>query len=1074
MSIELATAYISLVPSAVGIQQNIAKELSPTSAVAAAEGLKAGNALEGNLTKGLSGFDQSTSKIGQAFSKLGNLGGSFAVPFSASLAAMGAGLDKATDKAGGLGTKLASIGGAELLAAGAGLLIVGKEATSTAESFEAAHARLQTAVKDVGQSFDAYSGQISATDNRLTQLGFKESDTETSLALLTTATKNVGASLNLMGLAADIARGRNTDLVTATGLLVKVETGHVALLGRLGINTKDATGNTITQTEAIQRLTALYGGQAQAFTETFAGKMAVLGANASKLSVNIGTALIPQVERLASGVVAAVTGFEQINAATGGFLGKTLEVAAVVPAAVFAVQKLSAALKAVPLIGGGLSAAVIPAAVVAGLIETARVVTTAVSPNLNDSAKATNDLSIALLHLASNGSLSGAAASRLGTDFGNLAKSVKASDATFSSAFQHGAEDIAHFFGGSTTLDRTAALANNTQKALLNLYKTDPGDAISAFARIKAGLEADGETAGQVDQAFKKFEKTIGALAGPTDAATTAQTRLSDAESKYENDILTHKSGTVQAADYKKVSDASTVVAGAQQQVSAAALAGAGSLGVAGAAATQGSFAYLGLANSITTVQQALDAINTAAFAPVVDQTNIDRAKATLSDSITALTAPPDSSGSGGSGVTPTAAAIDAQQKELAVRDARLGVEQATTGVTSAELQLAQARQSNRETDQALITAEQNYRTVLKGVAADSLVAKQATEALTQAKLDAQGSQLDVRSAQRSLATAKSDARLSQTGIEDAQTTLTNDQAAGADPEQILKDQVALTDARIAASGASDSVKRAELDLSNAELAAKQKTQDLTAAQKSLNTTLHGYPPNSKEAKDATNQLHDAQIAAKTSANGVTTAMQGLQAAQDNTSTSALTLKRDIADLDGKLTTAAGSGGGAHKMASALDGIGIKLDTVKTNAIDVATQVEKSLRDSGHTLSQALAGEIGQLLKIVDAVPGIASALGPELRSLEAQLLTAAVGEKTPSPTTGVSPPGVGPTRDQGPTGDRGPANTASNSRAATTITNNYEVHAHSLDAKSVGPIVVKSLQDQSDRNGSIRGVRFS
>lgn len=37
-------------------------------------------------------------------------------------------------------------------------------------------------------------------------------------------------------------------------------TNHVALLERLGIDTKDLNGKTISQEEALKRLTAEYGG----------------------------------------------------------------------------------------------------------------------------------------------------------------------------------------------------------------------------------------------------------------------------------------------------------------------------------------------------------------------------------------------------------------------------------------------------------------------------------------------------------------------------------------------------------------------------------------------------------------------------------------------------------------------------------------------------------------------------------------------------------------------------------------------------------------------------------------------
>lgn len=53
MAVELATAYVSLIPSAKGIVGNIAKELAPVEGAAAATGLRAGSALGGGISSSL-------------------------------------------------------------------------------------------------------------------------------------------------------------------------------------------------------------------------------------------------------------------------------------------------------------------------------------------------------------------------------------------------------------------------------------------------------------------------------------------------------------------------------------------------------------------------------------------------------------------------------------------------------------------------------------------------------------------------------------------------------------------------------------------------------------------------------------------------------------------------------------------------------------------------------------------------------------------------------------------------------------------------------------------------------------
>jgi polyhydroxyalkanoate synthesis regulator phasin len=197
----------------------------------------------------------------------------------------------------------------------AGFAVVAVAALTAADRFEVSRARLETALTNLGSSFEAVKPKVTGLDSTMEKLGFTNADTENSLARLLPAVKDTGKSIELMGLAADIARGRHMDLESATQLLVKVETGHVALLGRLGINTKDANGALISQEEAVKRLTAMYGGNASAYTQTFAGKVAILRTEAEDLAKNIGLALIPVIERVVGLLADGTTWLVQHRAA---------------------------------------------------------------------------------------------------------------------------------------------------------------------------------------------------------------------------------------------------------------------------------------------------------------------------------------------------------------------------------------------------------------------------------------------------------------------------------------------------------------------------------------------------------------------------------------------------------------------------------------------------------------------------------------------------------------------------------------------------------------------------------------
>src|SRR5689334_8769478 len=60
MAVELATAYVNIVPSAKGLSAALAKELAPVQAASANTGAAAGKKLSGGFASGLSGLGKAT------------------------------------------------------------------------------------------------------------------------------------------------------------------------------------------------------------------------------------------------------------------------------------------------------------------------------------------------------------------------------------------------------------------------------------------------------------------------------------------------------------------------------------------------------------------------------------------------------------------------------------------------------------------------------------------------------------------------------------------------------------------------------------------------------------------------------------------------------------------------------------------------------------------------------------------------------------------------------------------------------------------------------------------------------
>src|SRR5580765_4246858 len=306
-----------------------------------------GTASEKAAAKSSSAFDKSTTKVGGAFTKLGNTLGSFGVPFTGALGAMGNKLEDTGKRSKGLKDNLSSLGGGIALGAAVGFALIGGAAVKAALEGEKAHAQLVVAIKNAGQTEEEFGGKIDATSKHMADFGFENDEVETSIARLTGVTHDTAKAIELQGLAANIAAGRHISLEEATSILVKVESGHVGALGRLGIATKDATGKTISQEEAEKRLAALYKGAAAAAADTYAGKIAALQAKAANLTEELGNKLIPIIEKGVSGVLSSVDAFDSANQATDGWLGKITLAGAAIPVAVFAYDKLSKGVKAV-------------------------------------------------------------------------------------------------------------------------------------------------------------------------------------------------------------------------------------------------------------------------------------------------------------------------------------------------------------------------------------------------------------------------------------------------------------------------------------------------------------------------------------------------------------------------------------------------------------------------------------------------------------------------------------------------------------------------------------------------------
>lgn len=166
---------------------------------------------------------------------------------------------------------------------------------SSAIEEEQSLARLDQALANNVDGWNGNRDAIDAAIEKRMELGFSDDVLRDSMGKLVTATGDVNRSLELQGLAADIARGRNIDLATATDIVVKAQAGNVRALKAMGIELEKGAS----KTEILAELQRRFGGQAEAFADTTAGAMATAQIAIDEVAEDIGEQLTPMIRDLA-------------------------------------------------------------------------------------------------------------------------------------------------------------------------------------------------------------------------------------------------------------------------------------------------------------------------------------------------------------------------------------------------------------------------------------------------------------------------------------------------------------------------------------------------------------------------------------------------------------------------------------------------------------------------------------------------------------------------------------------------------------------------------------------------------
>jgi hypothetical protein len=181
-----------------------------------------------------------------------------------------------------------------------------KDSVKAAMDEEAGIARLTASLNANVEGWQAHKGAIDMAIASNIKLGFADDQTRDSLSLLAAATHDVDKALAVQQTAMDLARFKGISLAEASEALTKVEAGRFRILASLGIQLKaNATAE-----DALAAVQKVAGGQAAAFADTTAGKMARAEASIHDLQEEIGQKLVPVLGDMANALSDGIAGIE--------------------------------------------------------------------------------------------------------------------------------------------------------------------------------------------------------------------------------------------------------------------------------------------------------------------------------------------------------------------------------------------------------------------------------------------------------------------------------------------------------------------------------------------------------------------------------------------------------------------------------------------------------------------------------------------------------------------------------------------------------------------------------------------
>lgn len=224
---------------------------------------------------------------------------------------MGKDADVASGKISGL-DKASKVATAGLLAMGAAF--VGFAAFGIKEANEAEQAlnKLGVTLSNFGVNTPKVRKEIEDLTGSYVDLGFGGEEAAAGFDVLFRSTGDLEASQKLLATSADLARVKNISLADASSIVAKANQGSAKAFKEMGIELDTSLPKAQMLEKGMSELSKKIGGQATAYTQTFAGQLAVMKEKFADVAETLGTTLMPYIKGFLD-LISKTTEFVQRN-----------------------------------------------------------------------------------------------------------------------------------------------------------------------------------------------------------------------------------------------------------------------------------------------------------------------------------------------------------------------------------------------------------------------------------------------------------------------------------------------------------------------------------------------------------------------------------------------------------------------------------------------------------------------------------------------------------------------------------------------------------------------------------------